>query len=65
MYLILIGHVSQVHLWVGYGIISIFLFLFTGATSSLFWVAAVCTLLVSIHGGFMDKPLEADFEETV
>ncbi|EGF77358.1 hypothetical protein BATDEDRAFT_14138, partial [Batrachochytrium dendrobatidis JAM81] len=53
---------TQLQLWGIYAVISLILLFFTGISSTLFWVAFICALVVCGHAGFMDKPVEAEFE---
>lgn len=48
-------------IWPTYGAIGFLAIWFSGATGTLLWVAAVCTLLVAVHAGLMDIPVEASF----
>ncbi|KAI8901744.1 PRA1 family protein-domain-containing protein [Globomyces pollinis-pini] len=55
--------VSQGQLWLMYGIVGFLLYWVSGVTTTIVYVVSVCALFICIHGGCMEKPLEAEFDD--
>ncbi|RKO93027.1 prenylated rab acceptor PRA1, partial [Blyttiomyces helicus] len=55
--------VTSSQLWPIYGFTSLLLLWFTSAGGAIFWLASVCVVLILIHAGIMEPPVEADFAE--
>ncbi|KAJ3181837.1 hypothetical protein HDU85_003352 [Gaertneriomyces sp. JEL0708] len=62
---LLFGRVQMTsgQLWIAYGFTAVMLIWISSATSSLFWLASVCALVISFHAGMMEPPIEADFAQ--
>ncbi|TPX56374.1 hypothetical protein PhCBS80983_g04587 [Powellomyces hirtus] len=57
------ARVTPSQLWPVFLITGLFFVYISGATGTIFYMMAVCALIICAHAGMMDPPVEANFAE--
>jgi hypothetical protein len=56
---------TQRQLWIVFAVLAVILLWLSNIGSTLFYLLFLCALIVSLHAGFMEPPIETEFQQIV